>query len=80
MIDAFPYRSWEEVDGAFWQYSAGGTGAGTWTLTVIGMIVTFLALVGWVYMDDRMLRRHAERLRSAGFGRSAGTVSDTEIR
>jgi hypothetical protein len=71
MIDAFPFDSWDEVEGAFWQYS-GGTGAGTWTLTIIGIIVTVVALIGWVYMDGRMLERHAERLRAAGFGRAAG--------
>jgi hypothetical protein len=70
MIDAFPFGSWDEVEGAFWQYS-GGAGAGTWALTVIGMIVTAIAIIGWVYMDNQMLTRHAERLRAAGFGRSA---------
>lgn len=76
MIDAFPYGSWDEVEGAFWQYSAGGTGTALWTLTIIGMIVTVIALIGWVYMDNRMLERHAERLRAAGFGRTSGGTGD----
>jgi hypothetical protein len=71
VIDAFPYDSWDEVTGAFWQYSGGGTGAGTWTLTIIGMIVTAAALIGWVYMDNKMLTKHTERLRAAGFGGAA---------
>lgn len=67
MIDAFPFDSWDEVTDVFWQYSQ-GTGYGTWTLTIIGMIVTAVALVGWVYMDKKMLDKHTERLRAAGFG------------
>jgi hypothetical protein len=66
MIDSFPFRSWEEVTDAFWPF---GPGAETVTLTVIGMIVTVLAIIGWIYMDNRMLTEHAERLRTAGFGR-----------
>lgn len=70
MIDAFPFDSWDDVTGAFWQYS-GGTGSGTWTLTIIGIIVTVAAIIGWVYMDNRMLTTHAKRLRTAGFGQAA---------
>lgn len=72
MIDAFPYDSWDEVTGAFWQYSAGGAGAGTTALTIIGIIVTIAAIIGWVYMDNKMLTKHAERLRAAGFGGAGG--------
>ena len=75
MIDAFPFRSWLTEGGdvnqdltAFWPFAPGGS-TGTWVLTIIGMIVTVLAIIAWVYMDDRMLREHAERLRAAGFGR-----------
>lgn len=65
---------------AFWPY-AGPPGddfldasAATWILTILGMIFTFLAIVGWFYMDNNMLLRHARRLREAGFGRGAGAA------
>ena len=76
MINAFPYdqSDWTDITGPFWQYSI-SEGAGIWFLTILGMIATVLAIVGWFYMDNRMLTRHAERLRAAGFGAgAAGTL------
>ena len=83
MIDSFPFESFFTPDGAvdpnltaFWPYAGspeftdGSTG--TWVITILGMVITVLAIIGWFYMDNRMLTRHAERLRAAGFGRAAG--------
>lgn len=80
MIDSFPFQGFFTEDGAvdpsltaFWPYAGSpeftDASTGTWVLTVIGMIVTLIAIIGWIYMDNRMLTRHADRLRAAGFGR-----------
>jgi hypothetical protein len=49
-------------------YGDEGAGAATsyYVLTVVGMIVTALAIVAWVIYEDRRLRRHAVRLRRTG--------------
>ena len=45
-------------------YGDGGSGATTsyWVLTIIGMIVTGVALVAWMYFENRRLKRHVARL------------------
>ena len=83
MIDSFSFQGWFLEDGsvdpsitAFWPYVGSpeftDASTGTWVFTILGMISIFLAFVGWFYMDNTMLRRHAERLRAAGFGRRGG--------
>jgi hypothetical protein len=83
VIDSFPFTGWFTPEGAvsedltaFWPFAGDVAGesttfasTGTWVMTIIGMIITVLAIIGWMYMDNRMLTEHAERLRAAGFGR-----------
>jgi hypothetical protein len=83
VIDSFPFTGWFTAEGAvseditaFWPFAGDVAGesttfasTGTLVMTIIGMIVTVLAIIGWIYKDDRMLTEHAERLRAAGFGR-----------
>lgn len=78
MIDSFPYTSWLNPDGTpntdittFWTFgpaggAAGGDLTGTYVLTALGMLLMVVALVGWVWMENRKLTEQAEHLRAGG--------------
>lgn len=75
MIDSFPYDSWLNADGSlntdittFWTFgpaygSEGGDLTGTFVLTGLGMLLMVAALIAWVVMENRQLRKHSDRLR-----------------
>jgi hypothetical protein len=65
MIDSFPYSEWSEEISAFWTFGPGGS-AGTYTLTVLGMILMVVAFVGFVWLENRKLAHQATALRAAG--------------
>jgi hypothetical protein len=52
---------------------ASGASASYWILTGIGIAVMIIALVGWVVLEDRKLKRQAEYLLREGV---AKTVHD----
>jgi hypothetical protein len=63
MFDTFPYEEWGEDISTFWTF---GTGAGTYILTVLGILLMLGAFVGWVMLEDRKLQAQAALLRAAG--------------
>ena len=78
MIDSFPYESWlnEAGDGlntditTFWTFgptfgSEGGSLAGTYVMTGLGMLVMVVALIWFVVLEKRKLDEQAARLRGA---------------
>lgn len=65
MIDSFPYDRWSEQVSAFWTFGGGGS-AGTYVLTVLGMILMVAALIGWVWLENQKLTAQRDRLRAAG--------------
>jgi hypothetical protein len=72
MIDSWPYQEWSQVTtGPFWQYGFGDSWE-LWLLTIIGMIVTGLAIIGWFWVEHQKLMDQRNRLRAAGFGRQMG--------
>lgn len=65
MIDSSPVDEWTEdiaAFGTFWSENA----TGYYVLTVLGIIVMVLALIGWVWLENAKLRAQAELLRAAG--------------
>jgi hypothetical protein len=71
MIDSFPYSEWSEEIGAFWTFGPGGS-AGTYTLTVLGIILMVLSFIGFVWLEHRKLANQATALRAAGLPLPAG--------
>lgn len=63
MFDTFPYEKWSEDVSTFWTF---GTGAGTYVLTVLGIILMVVAFVAWVRLEDSKLQAQAALLRAAG--------------
>jgi hypothetical protein len=76
MFDSFPYESWLGPDGEslntdigpFWTWAGTGgpAGAGTITLTVLGMILMVVAIIAWFWLESRKLNAQAAALRAAG--------------
>jgi hypothetical protein len=62
MFDAFPYQEWSDSITTFWTFGNEGS-TGTWILTVLGMIVTAVALVGFVMLEKQKLDSQAAKLR-----------------
>ena len=75
MIDSFPYDEWGDKITTFWTFSGGTTG--TYILTVLGIILMVVSIVGWVLLENRKLSDQAARLRSAGAMTVAGTGPGT---
>jgi hypothetical protein len=82
MFDAFPYDTWDELEaqvvaegpGDFWTYG-GAESTGTWILTVLGIAVMLIALIGFVVLEKRKLDRQAALLRASGaLDRPTGTT------
>ena len=65
MIDSSPVTEWTEKVGAFWTFWSEDK-AGTYVLTALGIIVMVLALIGWIWLENRKLTAQAELLRAAG--------------
>ncbi len=65
MFDAFPYDSWDGVTGDFWTYGGAGS-TGTWILTILGIALMVMSLIGFVRQETRRLERAAARVRSNG--------------
>lgn len=65
MIDSFPFDEWSEEISAFWTFGPGGS-AGTYTMTVLGIILMVSAFIGFVWLENRKVTRQAEALRAMG--------------
>jgi hypothetical protein len=65
MFDAFPFDEWSEDISAFWTFGPENS-TGTYIMTVLGILLFLVAIVGWVMLEDRKLAAQAALLRSAG--------------
>jgi hypothetical protein len=65
MIDSFQFSEWGEEISAFWTFGPGNS-TGTYVLTVLGIILMVVALIGRVWLEHQKLTGQAERLRAAG--------------
>ena len=65
MIDSFPFDEWSEDITAFWTFGPENS-TGTYVLTVLGIILMVLALIYWVWLENKKLTAQAELLRRAG--------------
>jgi hypothetical protein len=66
MFDAFPADEWSDKIAEFWTFGGQGS-TGTWILTILGFLVMWVALVGWVLLEKRKLEAQAAALRAGGF-------------
>jgi hypothetical protein len=65
MFDAFPFDEWSEDIAGFWTFGPGDS-TGTWILTVLGVAVMIVALVGFVILENRKLSRQEATLKASG--------------
>jgi hypothetical protein len=65
MIDSFPFDEWTEDIAAFWTFGPEGS-AGTYVMTVLGIILMVSAFIGFVWLEHRKVTRQAEALRALG--------------
>jgi hypothetical protein len=65
MFDAFPFDEWSEDISAFWTFGPGDS-TGTWILTVLGVAVMLVALVGFVILENRKLAHQEAILKASG--------------
>lgn len=65
MIDSFPFDEWSEEIAGYWTFGPGNS-TGTYILTVLGVAVMVLSIIGWVVMEKRKLEAQAALLRAAG--------------
>ena len=65
MFDAFPYDEWSTEVAEFWTFG-GESSAGTYVITVLGIVVMFTALIGFVRLEKTKLERQATMLKAAG--------------
>lgn len=63
MIDSFPFDEWGDEITTFWTFSGGTTG--TYVLTVLGIILMVVAIIGWVWLENQKLWAQTDRLRLA---------------
>jgi hypothetical protein len=69
MFDTFyGHEAWDEKVTDFWTFGPHNS-PGTYVLTVLGIILMVVALIGWVWLEHKKLTAQAERLRAAGMGR-----------
>ncbi len=66
MFDAFPYKSWDGVTGDFWTFG-GHNSTGTWILTILGIALMVMSLLGFIRQESIRLEEQAARLRKDGF-------------
>jgi hypothetical protein len=78
MFDAFPYDEWSEDIAGFWTFGPESS-TGTYILTVLGVAVMLIALIGFVILENRKLARQQATLRASGaLDRPAGAVVYTQ--
>lgn len=65
MIDSFPFDEWTEDIAGYWTFGPGNS-TGTYVLTVLGIAVMVLSIIGWVVLEKRKLDAQAALLRAAG--------------
>ena len=65
MIDSFPFDEFSEELTAFWTFGPQNS-TGTYVLTVLGIILMVVALIGWVWLENKKLTAQAALLRAAG--------------
>ncbi len=65
MFDAFPFDEWGEDIAEFWTYGGEGS-TGTYIMTVLGVAAMLIALIGFVWLEQKKLRRQTEMLRASG--------------
>jgi hypothetical protein len=73
MFDTFPFDEFSEDLTAFWTFGPENS-TGTYVLTVLGIILMVVAIVGWVWLENRKLTAQAALLRAAGGLPSPGGV------
>jgi hypothetical protein len=65
VIDSFPFDEFNESVTSFWTFGPEDS-TGTYILTALGVILMVVALIGWVWLENRKLWAQAELLRAAG--------------
>ena len=65
MIDSFPFDEFSEELTAFWTFGPQNS-TGTYLLTVLGIILMIVSLIGWVWLENKKLTAQAALLRAAG--------------
>jgi hypothetical protein len=65
MIDSFPFDEFSDKITSFWTFGPENS-TGTYILTVLGIILMIVSIVGWVWLENRKLTAQAELLRAAG--------------
>ena len=65
MFDAFPYDEWSEDIAGFWTFGPESS-TGTYILTVLGVAVMLIALIGFVMLENRKLARQQAALQASG--------------
>ena len=65
MIDSFPFDEWAEDIAGYWTFGPGNS-TGTYVLTVLGIALMVISIIGWVVMENRKLAAQAALLRAAG--------------
>jgi hypothetical protein len=65
MIDSFPFDEFSENVTSFWTFGPEDS-TGTYILTALGVILMVVALIGWVWLENRKLWAQTELLRAAG--------------
>ena len=65
MIDSFPFDEFNENVTSYWTFGPEDS-TGTYILTALGVILMVVALIGWVWLENRKLWAQAELLRAAG--------------
>jgi hypothetical protein len=71
-MDTFPYESWDEAIAAaqeagegFFTWGPGGNTA-TVILTILGAIVMVVTIFAGVYLENRNLEEHVQRIKDEG--------------
>jgi hypothetical protein len=65
VIDSFPYDEWTEDIAGFWTFGPGNS-TGTYIMTVLGIALMVVSLIGWAWLEHRKLQAQAALLRAAG--------------
>jgi hypothetical protein len=65
MIDSFPFDEWADDIAGYWTFGPGNS-TGTYVLTVLGIALMVISIIGWVVMEKRKLEAQAALLRAAG--------------
>jgi hypothetical protein len=78
MFDAFPFDEWSEDIAEFWTFGGEGS-TGTWILTVLGFSVMIIALIAFVWLEQKKLERQTAMLRASGALERPAVVVTTVI-